>query len=212
MATATQVRDPATSNGDTSISSTRSRPVEEDWRLAYDTYARPIFRYLLRLTLGNRGEAEDYLQETFLRAWRWLQSHPLDLEGIRPWLYTVARHIVIDAVRSRQVRPVEVVIDDMALVASAENDIERLVQVQAVRGALLLLSEDHRAALVELYYHEHTAKEAASVLGIPAGTVKSRAHNALRALRMATLAAEREGQRRHLHRPPAVRPDRRACV
>jgi RNA polymerase sigma-70 factor, ECF subfamily len=179
-----------TAAGDvTMIPTGRDRRVENDWELVYATYARPIFRYLRRLTHGNRGEAEDHLQETFLRAWTWLQNHPLDLEGMRPWLYAVARRIVIDAVRRRRVRPVEIGIDDAAILADVGNDIERLVQAEAIRSALLTLSEEHRNALVELFYHERTAKEAGCILGIPEGTVKSRAHYALRALRTAALAA-----------------------
>jgi RNA polymerase sigma-70 factor (ECF subfamily) len=198
----------ATSGDVISIPDPRARRIEDEWAQVYATYARPIFRYLRRLTLGNRGEAEDHLQETFLRTWRWLQNHPLDLEGIRPWLYAVARRIVIDAVRSRKVRPVEVAFDGVASFAAADNDIERLVQVHAVRNALLQLSEEHRAALVQLFYHERTAKEAAIVLGIPEGTVKSRAHYALHALRAAAVAGEREGQRR----PPTVRAQRRPAA
>jgi RNA polymerase sigma-70 factor, ECF subfamily len=57
----------------------------------YQMHAGALFRFLLRLTDGNRGEAEDHLQETFLRAWRAVQRQPLDLKTIRPWLFTVAR-------------------------------------------------------------------------------------------------------------------------
>jgi RNA polymerase sigma-70 factor (ECF subfamily) len=168
----------------------RERSVEHEFRLVYQTYARPIYRFLLRLTLGNRGQAEDHLQETFLRTWRWLQTHPLELDRIRQWLYAVARRIAIDAMRARAVRPIEVVIDHAAEFASGDDDIERLAQVDEVRRALLRLSAGHRAVLVELFYHDRTAKEAASVLGIPEGTVKSRAHHALRALRAAALTEE----------------------
>jgi DNA-directed RNA polymerase specialized sigma24 family protein len=45
-------------------------PTADEWQLMYRTNARPLYRYILRLTFGNREEAEDHLQETFLRAWR----------------------------------------------------------------------------------------------------------------------------------------------
>jgi hypothetical protein len=112
---------------------------------------------------------------------------------MRPWLYTVARRIVIDGLRARQARPTEVSATNLNLLSQPDNDIERLVQVHALRSALQSLSPEHRAALIELFYHERTAKEAAEVLGIPEGTVKSRAHYALQALRQATQAGEREG-------------------
>ncbi len=167
----------------------RDRSVEEDWTLVYQTYARPIYRFLLKLNLGNQREAEDHLQETFLRVWRWLQIHPLDLDGIRGWLHAVARRIVIDALRARAARPIEVIVDDLNHFAGANNAVEDVDRAQVVRQAMLSLTEEHRAALIEIYYRERTAKEAAAILGIPEGTVKSRAHYALRALRTA-LAAE----------------------
>jgi RNA polymerase sigma-70 factor (ECF subfamily) len=161
-------------------------PTADEWQLLYRNSARPLYRYLLRLTFGNRQEAEDHLQETFLRAWRWVQQHPADLTTMQPWLFTVARRIVIDSGRSRRVRPTEVIFDDAAQRATGD-DVELLVLAESVRHALRSLSSDHRAALVELFYHQHTAKEAAGILGIPEGTVKSRVHYALRALRAAGL-------------------------
>jgi RNA polymerase sigma-70 factor (ECF subfamily) len=170
------------------------------WAELYRRHAKSLYRFLVKLTCGNRGEAEDLLQETFLRAWRYVRSaaadsdrSKFDLAAIRPWPFTVARHIAIDAARARQVRPTEVSVPELAAVARVgDNEIERFVQAQAVRGALLTLREEHRSALIELFYHDRTAKEAASVLGVPEGTVKSRAHYGLRALRRATAAADRE--------------------
>lgn len=179
------------------------------WTALYRQHAKPLYRFLVKLTCGNRGEAEDLLQETFLRAWRHVSratngedAPGFDMTAIRPWLFTVARRIAIDAARARQVRPTEVAVEDLAAVAGAEdNEIDRLVRAQAVRGALLTLRDEHRSALIEIFYHEHTAKEAASVLGVPEGTVKSRAHYGLRALRRATVAADREP--RHVRRAAA---------
>jgi RNA polymerase sigma-70 factor (ECF subfamily) len=166
-------------------------PADELWNSMYQAYAQPLHRYLLRLTSGDRAEAEDHLQETFLRAWRWLQRRPVDDATIlRPWLFTVARRIVIDVARSRQVRPNELIVEDLTELASTNNDIDRFVQVEVVRDGLRALNPKHRAVLVELFYNQHTVQEAAEVLGIPPGTVKSRAHYGLRALRAMTVDAE----------------------
>jgi RNA polymerase sigma-70 factor (ECF subfamily) len=171
----------------------RRRLVEETYNTLYREHARPLFRYVLRLTLGDHREAEDCLQETFLRTWRWLQEHTIDPEIMRPWLYTVARRIVIDAFRARQARPTEVAATELNLQPRPDDDIERMLQAQALRSALLSLSPEHRATLVELFYHERTAKEAAEILGIPEGTVKSRAYYALKALRQTARAGELAG-------------------
>jgi RNA polymerase sigma-70 factor (ECF subfamily) len=177
----------------------RTEATAEDWQRLYRDNARPLYRYILRLTFGNREQAEDHLQETFLRAWRWVRQNPADLTTIRPWLFTVARRIVIDAARSRRVRPTQVEFDH-AVQPAAGNDIELFVVAQSVRQALRSLTSEHRAALVELFYHQHTAKEAAGILGIPEGTVKSRVHYALRALRAAGLGDDTD----RIGTPPAV--------
>src|SRR5690348_13553485 len=93
----------------------RRRLVEENYDLLYRQHARPLFRYLLRLTLGDYREAEDYLQETFLRTWRYLQEHTVDPKIMRQWLYTVARRIVIDGLRAKRARPTEVAATDLNL-------------------------------------------------------------------------------------------------
>jgi RNA polymerase sigma-70 factor (ECF subfamily) len=178
-------------------------PTDADWTNFYRRNAPPLYRFLLKLTRGNRGKAEDHLQETFLRTWRWLLRNPANLDTLRPLLYTVARRIAIDDSRARQVRPCEVMLDELTPVPAGDDEFDRVIQGHAIRDALSTLRKEHQAALIELFYHERTAKEAATVLGIPEGTVKSRAHYGLRALKLATVAAEREPRSRRLQGTPA---------
>jgi RNA polymerase sigma-70 factor, ECF subfamily len=151
----------------------------------YRLHGRPLYRYLLRLTLGDRREAEDLLQETVLRAWRYLQHHSLDLERLRPWLHTVARRAAIDAARARKARPAEVILTDLGALPDAHDDIDRMLIGVTMRRGLMSLSPEHREVLIEVFYHGLTAREAAEALGIPEGTVKSRTFYALRVLRAA---------------------------
>lgn len=158
----------------------------EEWMQAiYRVHAQPLFKYLLRLTLGDRQAAEDLLQETLLRAWRNIDRLPPDLASVRPWLFTVARNHAIDLARARQARPAVVATEDMSREPAPGDAVERVVLAQTVHKALSKLSEDHRVVLVELYLRGASAAEAAGRIGIPEGTVKSRAHYALRALRVA---------------------------
>ncbi|HYS39654.1 MAG TPA: sigma-70 family RNA polymerase sigma factor [Pseudonocardiaceae bacterium] len=157
----------------------------------YRTVAEPLYRYLLRLTLGDRETAEDLLQETLLRAWRNIDRLPADLESARPWLFTVARNHAIDIARARKVRPAELSTMDVSRIAAPADAVEQLVAAETVRRALLTLSEEHRVVLVELYLREASAAEAAARIGIPEGTVKSRAHYALRFLRATLDTTER---------------------
>ncbi|MEW2358889.1 sigma-70 family RNA polymerase sigma factor [Spirillospora sp. NPDC029432] len=157
---------------------------EELLRALFDEHGGPLLGYVLRLTGGDRAQAEDVVQETLLRAWR----HPEALGGrpVRPWLFTVARNLVVDAHRAKRSRPPETGIDEQALMTAAgSDDIDRALESWTVAEAMADLSPQHRAVLVETYYRGRSVAEAAKALGIPAGTVKSRSYYALRALKLA---------------------------
>jgi RNA polymerase sigma-70 factor (ECF subfamily) len=153
----------------------------------YAEHGGPLLGYVLRLTGGDRQQAEDIVQETLLRAWR----HPEALTGrpVRPWLFTVARNLVVDAHRARVSRggqhvPLDAG-EELAATPSGADDIDRALESWTVAEALSDLSPQHRAVIVETYYRGHSVAEAAGALGIPPGTVKSRTYYALRALKLA---------------------------
>lgn len=148
-------------------------------------HGRAVLAYATRLT-GDRQWAEDATQETLLRAW----THPDAMSPTRgdprPWLLTVARNVVRDQVRARSARPQEV--GGQLLEGNAEpavEDLDELLQSWVVGDCLAALSPDHRAVLVETFYRGRSVRQAAAVLGVPEGTVKSRTYYALRALRVA---------------------------
>lgn len=152
-------------------------------RKLYEESVENLFRYLMRLTLGRRQLAEDLLQETYLRAWRKLDHLPTEPAQALPWLFTVARHVAIDAARAREARPVEVGTFNLAAVPTADNLAEGVVDVQIVRTALSRLNRQHREVLFEVYFRDAAAQDVAQRLGIPVGTVRSRTFYALRSLR-----------------------------
>jgi RNA polymerase sigma-70 factor, ECF subfamily len=160
--------------------------------MIYRLHGRRLYRFLLRVTLGDRREAEDLLQETLFRAWRYLQSHAADVEQLAPWLYTVARRVAIDAARARQARPAAAAAADVEALPAAQDDIERLVVKLTIRSALMTLTREHRQVLIEVFYYGRSAREAGEALGIPEGTVKSRTFYALRALATSVAGAEGE--------------------
>ena len=157
---------------------------DEALRLLYEQHAAPLLAYALRLTGGDRGRSEDIVQETLLRAWRHPEALDPDRGPVRSWLFTVARNVAVDAHRARKARPPEVS-DDALAVVPAVDEIEQALDTWLVADALATLSADHRAVIVETYYRGRSVADAAAVLGIPAGTVKSRTFYALRALRLA---------------------------
>jgi RNA polymerase sigma-70 factor, ECF subfamily len=151
-------------------------------RALYAEHGGALLRYALHLTGGDRQRAEDLVQETIVRAWR----HPGALADrpARPWLFAVARNLAVDAHRARQSRPHEVgqaVLETLPVA----DDADRTLDSWAIAEALASLRPDHRKVIVETYYRGRTVAEAATSLGIPAGTVKSRTYYALKALKLA---------------------------
>ncbi|MFI5998404.1 sigma-70 family RNA polymerase sigma factor [Streptomyces sp. NPDC051362] len=132
--------------------------------------------------LGDRGLAEDIVQETIIRAWR-NTDRLLGMEGsVKGWLFTVTRNLVIDWVRKPHTRK-EVVGGTYIDPSSGAESFEAVHHSMVAKPTLRRLSPEHREVLIHLYLRDRTIKETAAILGIPAGTVKSRQHNALRKLR-----------------------------
>jgi RNA polymerase sigma-70 factor (ECF subfamily) len=152
-------------------------------RTLHDEHARALWSYVVTLTNGDRAKAQDVVQETLLRAWRNPSVLDQSTGSARGWLYTVARRIVIDEWRAARSRP-EVVTDSLPE-RPVDDLAQQTVDQQLVRSALRTLSLEHREVLLECYFRRSSVAQAAEELGIPPGTVKSRAHYALRALRLA---------------------------
>jgi RNA polymerase sigma-70 factor (ECF subfamily) len=149
----------------------------------HDEHAQALWSYVVGLTNGDRGRAQDVVQETLLRAWR----NPAVLEqgggSVRGWLFTVAKRMVIDQWRSASRRP-EVVTDQVPE-QSVQDMAQQTVDQQFVLAALRMLSIEHQQVLLECYFRGASVAQAAETLAVPPGTIKSRTHYALQALRQA---------------------------
>ena len=152
-------------------------------RALYEEHAAALWSFVVPLVGGDRVRAQDVVQETMLRAWRRPEVLDQVRGSVRPWLFTVARNIVVDEWRRHRTDR-DVPLEEGT--ATAEDDrTDAVLDTWIVGEALARLSPDHRAVLEQCYYQGRTTADAARVLGIPEGTVKSRAHYALRALRLA---------------------------
>jgi RNA polymerase sigma-70 factor (ECF subfamily) len=152
-------------------------------RVLFAEHGDALYGHALRLTGGDRQRAEDIVQETLVRAWRHPQGLDPDRGSVRAWLFTTARHLAIDAWRRRSARVTEVSTDHPPEPV-IEDETERAVEAWLVAEALRRLSTAHREVLVECFYRGRSVAEAAAMLGVPAGTVKSRTYYALRSLRL----------------------------
>lgn len=144
-------------------------------------HATPLLAYVERI-LGDRHTAEDVVQETLIRAWHHADRLCSNEGSLRGWLLTVARNLAIDRVRSAYVRHESVGAEHPGMLQGDHAD-TTTASVDAM-ALLRLLSHEHREVLVHTYLHDKTVVETALILGVPAGTVKSRQYYALRQLRM----------------------------
>src|SRR5580698_153972 len=119
-------------------------------RRLYSHYAKALHGYVEQFC-PDRASADDIVQETFIRAWRHLPQLSADDRPVRPWLFRVARNLLIDAARAAKSRPVTVAAPpDLDLPDDGEYD--HIADRQLVTDALRNLSAAHRAVLVETFY------------------------------------------------------------
>ncbi|HEY2278558.1 MAG TPA: sigma-70 family RNA polymerase sigma factor [Streptosporangiaceae bacterium] len=160
-----------------------ARPEDADaaLRQLYSRYAKPLHRYVERFC-PDLASTDDIVQETFIRAWRHLPQLTADDQMVRPWLFRVARNLLIDAARRARSRPVTVEAGP-ELGLRDDGELGQIMDRQLVAEALQNLTPAHRMVLVETFYRGGTTAMVARQLGIPHGTARSRLHYALDALR-----------------------------
>jgi RNA polymerase sigma-70 factor (ECF subfamily) len=143
----------------------------------YNRYARAVFGLALR-RLGDRGRAEDAVQETFASIWRSAGTYRPERGPGAPWLYTVARNATVDRSRERIETPAEVPDEATTELGPAEQTEQGWVSWR-VHSALQELPEREREAIQLAYWSGLSQSEVADFLGIPLGTVKTRTRSGL---------------------------------
>jgi len=152
-------------------------------------YLPLIFRYLLRLTSSPR-DAEDLVQETFIRAWKNIRRFNLE-KPLRPWLLRIARNIAYDLLRRRKVFSFsslsEIEQYKISLISdeglSLQEKAERNEKIILVARIFAKLTDADREILVLRYFEDLTVKEIAVVLNLPYETVRTRLRRARVAFR-----------------------------
>ena len=168
----------------------------------YRRYERPVFSVLLRLAGGRRALAEDWLQEAFTRVWLGAGTHDPARGEVRPWIYKIALNTARSELARKRHRTPHVSLDEAGLElpalgggeagTAARLDGDR--RARAVALALRELPDFMREVVVLRCSRELSFAEIAQVTGAPPGTLKSRFHRAVAALRQA-LAQTEGGER-----------------
>ena len=143
----------------------------------YRRYSRPVFGLALR-RLGDRGRAEDAVQETFASIWRAARSYKPERGPGAPWLYAVARNAITDRGRARIETPAEVP-DTPTAEAGPADRAESSWTAWRVHRALEELNDNERKVVELAYWSGLSQSEIAEFLNIPLGTVKTRTRSAL---------------------------------
>jgi RNA polymerase sigma-70 factor (ECF subfamily) len=147
------------------------------FELLYSRFSRPVYGFALR-RLGDRGRAEDAVQETFASVWRSARSYKPERGPGAPWLYAVARNAIVDRARARTETTAE-------LPETPSGDPDPSDQAESsfvawrVHRALEELPENERTVLELAYWSGLSQSEVAEFLNIPLGTVKTRTRSGL---------------------------------
>jgi RNA polymerase sigma-70 factor (ECF subfamily) len=164
----------------------------------YDRHSRLVFSVIRRI-LRSQSDAEDVLQETFVRVWSRADTYDAALGSPATWLTRIARNRAVDRLRAQRARAnVDGIPPDTARAREDAGEIrtavaavsdrpdvrtERRAVATALRGAVARLPETQRVLIEAAYFDGYTHHELAARCGLPLGTVKTRIRAGLSALR-----------------------------
>jgi RNA polymerase sigma-70 factor (ECF subfamily) len=162
--------------------------LRKDPRAAQEMYERfgPRVFGLGLVMLGNPSQAEDLVQDTFVKVWRTAQSYDASRGSLDTWVLLIARSLAIDLIR-RRVLETRILAShedpDGAVEPSPEEALETHDLVGRARAAMASLTPGQRAALELAYFQGKTSAQVAELEGIPIGTAKTRIRTALSKIR-----------------------------
>ena len=174
--------------GDSALMAAYVRKEPDATRRLYDRFASRIYGLGL-FFFRNNTDAEDLVQDTFLKIWRVGSGFDPIRGPLDGWILLIARSLAIDLIRHRSVEARKLSSQSKVSAASDETGPEWHAEVgdlfQRATEAMADLPEGQRSVLELTYLGQRSTKEAAELLGIPRGTVKSRAHAGIAGIRKA---------------------------
>jgi RNA polymerase sigma-70 factor (ECF subfamily) len=157
----------------------------------YDRHSRLLFGLILRI-VGDRGEAEEILQEAFVRVWTRAETYDAQMGGPLPWIVRLARNCAIDRLRARRVRAavgapaIDGAVAEAVPATGIQNPEEAVIGAERrhrLTDALAGLPAEQRRLIEAAFFEGYTHSELAQRFGLPLGTVKTRIRAGMIAMR-----------------------------
>ena len=160
----------------------------EAFEVFYDRHGGAAFSLAYRI-LGERGAAEDCIQEAFISIWRTGGRFDPTRGSVRSWTLSIVRNRAIDVLRSKAGKAPKLTFDDDAILESrpaeeqTEDEAIRHETADEVRGAISQLPEEQSKVIEMAYFGGFSQSEIAGMLNLPLGTVKGRMRLGLEKIR-----------------------------
>jgi RNA polymerase sigma-70 factor, ECF subfamily len=160
----------------------------EAFEVFYDRHGGAAYSLAYRI-LGDKGAAEDCIQEAFISIWRSGGRFDATRGSVRSWTLSIVRNRAIDVLRSKAGKAPKLTFDDDAILESrpsgelTEEEAMRQETATEVRGALSQLPDDQSKVIQLAYFGGFSQSEIASMLNVPLGTVKGRMRLGLEKIR-----------------------------
>lgn len=160
----------------------------EAFEVFYDRHGGAAFSLAYRI-LGERGAAEDCIQEAFISIWRSGGKFDAARGSVRSWTLSIVRNRAIDVLRSKAGKAPKMTFDDDEIIESrpsgelTDEEAMRHETATEVRGALSQLPDDQSKVIQLAYFGGFSQSEIAGMLNVPLGTVKGRMRLGLEKIR-----------------------------
>jgi RNA polymerase sigma-70 factor (ECF subfamily) len=152
----------------------------------YDRYGKVAFSLAYRI-VGERGAAEDVVQDAFLSVWRQAKSYRRDRGSAKTWLMAIVHHRSIDKLRAHAsggtTVPIDDVTEELGEAPGVWQQVWSNMRGDSVRGALEKLPVEQKKSIELAYFSGYSQSEIAELMGVPLGTVKGRMRIGLQKLK-----------------------------
>lgn len=157
----------------------------EAFEKIYDFYVPKIFRFVF-LKIGEKELAEDITSETFIKFWKYIQGNVLHKESAEPILYKIARNMVIDFYRKKEIITESLDAEKIEVISDKSmNYLERMInreEIEEMMQSLRQIRDEYQEIIILRFVEDLTIQEISQITGKSEGSVRVLSHRALKAL------------------------------